>query len=148
MPILIDGNNLLHALPPGERSRDSVRRLILDQTRRERITVTVVFDGPPPEGASDRENLGAITIVYSGATTADDVIARRIPRGPAARSWTVVTNDRELAQRVTMHGATVRGVKAWLSRKGRPQGRTRVRTEAPLSKAEVEDWERYFEGKD
>ena len=43
MPILVDGNNLLHRLPSSERSRGSVRRQVLDATRHETVSVTVVF---------------------------------------------------------------------------------------------------------
>jgi hypothetical protein len=51
MPLLLDGNNLLHRIPGPPRSRAEVRRLVLEVTRHERLAVVVVFDGPPPAGS-------------------------------------------------------------------------------------------------
>ena len=63
MPILVDGNNLLHRLPRGSRSRADVRRLVLGAIRHERMAVVVVFDGPPPAGSPEVESLGSATVV-------------------------------------------------------------------------------------
>ena len=146
MPILIDGNNLLHTLPAKSRDRNGVRRLVLDQTRFERISVTVVFDGSPPQGVNKRESLGAVTIVYAGGASADDVIINSLPHGKAAKAWTVVTDDRELSRRASQRGAAVRPLRSWKTRKkNRPQI-GKPRPEAPLSASEVTEWQRFFEG--
>lgn len=142
MPILIDGNNLLHRLP-GERSRGAVRKAVLERVRGEAQRVTVVFDGPPPDGAPPEESLGAVTVVYAGSREADDVIVRRIPRGPQARQWVVVTDDQQLRQRARDEGATVRGLAEWQRRPVRTPPVT-VR-EAPLSSHEVSEWEAFFD---
>jgi predicted RNA-binding protein with PIN domain len=142
MPILVDGNNLLHRLPPGQQSRTAVRQLTLDLVRRESVRVSLVFDGPPPPGTPARENLGRLTIVYSGSDSADDTIVRSLPHGSPARRWVVVTDDRELAARVKAIGATVRSLDRWRHKLlAAPAGKN---GQAGLSAVEVSEWEAYF----
>jgi predicted RNA-binding protein with PIN domain len=142
MPVLLDGNNLLHRLPPRNRSRQEFRRLVLDACRHERMTVTVVFDGPPPAGAPPRESLGAVSVVYAGSETADDVIIRNLPGGRASREWVVVTDDRALQDRARRRNAQVRSVAEWSRKKPTPP--SRPRTEPKLSSHEIAEWEKYF----
>jgi predicted RNA-binding protein with PIN domain len=144
MPLLIDGNNLLHRLPKSSRTRSGVRALVLEATRHERMSVVVVFDGPPAPGSPEHEALGRVAIVYSGAASADEVIIGRIPAGRSARQWVVVTDDRALADRVRQRGATVRALGEWSARP-RPAP-PRARTEAKLSSREVAEWEEVFKG--
>ncbi len=144
MPIVIDGNNLLHSLPSHQRSREAVRQTVLDQSRREKISVTVVFDGPPPSGSPATENLGQVTILYSGRTSADDVIIGVLPSGRAARSWSVVTNDRGLAIRTRERGALVRTLAQWTGRRGAKARPGRPRPKPPLRPNEVQQWEEEF----
>ena len=142
MPILLDGNNLLHRLPKTNRSRAEIRRLVLEATRHEQSKLIVVFDGPPPAGGRSEESLGRVTVLYSAPKSADDVIIARLPRAAAARNWVVVTDDRELARRVRERGAEVRRLREWQSKRSRPPRRQPA--EPKLSSHEVEDWERYF----
>ena len=147
MPILLDGNNLLHALSPSERSRSAVRRLVLEAARHERMAVTVVFDGPPPAGAPAEEVLGLVRVVYAGSRTADEVIVGRIPDGRAASQWSVVTDDRGLAARARDRGATTRTLSDWQQRP-RTALPARPRAEPKLSAREVAEWEAYFKDGD
>jgi predicted RNA-binding protein with PIN domain len=117
MPIIIDGNNLLHSLPIHEQSRDVVRRRALDTVRHEGIHLTVVFDGPPPAGSPEIEHLGRVSIQYSGGSSADDVIMRLLPTRGRASEWVVVTDDRALGGRVRERGAQVRKLNEWRSRR-------------------------------
>jgi len=142
MPILVDGNNLLHRLPRGSRSRVEVRRLILEAVRNERMAVVVVFDGPPPAGSPQEESLGSATIVYSGAAVADDVIIGRLPRGAGARQWVVVTDDRGLTNRARQRGAEIRPLAEW--QRKRATKSKRVARESKLSSHEVQEWEQFF----
>jgi predicted RNA-binding protein with PIN domain len=142
MPIFVDGNNLLHRLPGPSRSRDGVRRLVLETTRHERMAVVVVFDGPPPAGAPSEESLGSVTVIYAGATKADDVIIGRLPQGGTARQWVVVTDDRALGDRARQRGAQVRRLDEW--RQKRPATPKRVTRESKLSSREVQEWEAFF----
>jgi hypothetical protein len=143
MPLVVDGNNLLHRLPRADRSRDAVRREVLDATRHETMSVTVVFDGPPPAGAPERESLGRVTVVYSGSRSADDVIVGILPPGGAAKQWAVITDDRGLADRVRAAGAGSRSLADWQRRRrtGVPR---RPAVESKLSSREIADWEAFF----
>ena len=143
MPVLVDGNNLMYLLAAGDRSRTGVRRLVLDLARRERITVTIVFDGPPPAGTPEIERLGRVTVRYSGTASADEVILRLLPAGNAARSWTVVSGDRELVDRARNRGARTRPAREWAA-KLPPSGAKTAARDRALSVDEVAEWERYF----
>ena len=142
MPVIIDGNNFLHSLPSQEQNRDSVRRRALDTVRQGGLSLTVVFDGPPPGGSPDPEHLGRLTILYSGASSADDLILRLLPRSGRASEWVVVTDDRALRDRVRDAGARVRTLAEWRSRK--PRKPRRVSREPKLSSREIADWESFF----
>jgi hypothetical protein len=142
MPLLIDGNNLLHSLPPSERSRADVRHLVLETVRRERLQVTVVFDGPPPDGSPKVEHLGRVTVRYSGSSSADDLILRVLPDGSRASEWAVVTDDRELGNRVRDRGGRVLSLSEWHSRKPRPPHR--LAHEPKLSSHDINEWEEFF----
>ena len=142
MPLLLDGNNLVHRLPGSTRSRTEVRRLVLEATRHERLAVVVVFDGPPPPGSPLEEALGSVTVLWSGPVSADDTIVGKIPNGPAAGQWTVITDDRGLADRARRRGARVRRLSEWQARRTAPP--RRPRTEPKLSSREVDEWEAFF----
>ena len=142
MPVIIDGNNLLHSLPSQEQNRDGVRRRALDTVRHGGMSLTVVFDGPPPVGSPDPEHLGRLTIRYSGASSADDLILRLLPRSGRASEWVVVTDDRALRDRVREQGAQIRSLSQWRARK--PKKSRRPSRESKLSSHEIEDWEAYF----
>ena len=142
MPVIIDGNNLLHSLPSQEQNRESVRRRALDAIRQGGMSLTVVFDGPPPVGSPDPEHLGRLTIRYSGASSADDLILRLLPKSGRASEWVVITDDRALRDRVIEQGAQVRTLREWQSR--RPRKPRRISREPKLSSREVADWESFF----
>jgi hypothetical protein len=142
VPVLIDGNNLLHSLPAGSNNRSGVRRQVLDAARSEKMRITVVFDGPPPGGSPEMEHLGPVTVRYSGGKSADDAILQLIPQGSRASESVVVTDDQELRRRVRERGGTVRSLAQWRKRKPR---KTRSKTHEPkLSSHDLADWEAYF----
>jgi hypothetical protein len=145
MPIAVDGNNLLHSLPPSQRTRADVRRRALEVVRNETVQVFVVFDGPPPQGSPVIEHLGRVTVRYSGAAAADDVILELIPDGRSASQWVVVTDDRALGVRARGKGAGVRTLAEWRSR--RPPSR-RADLQPRLSSNEIAEWEQYFSARD
>lgn len=141
MPIVIDGNNLLHRLRGPERSRDGVRRVALDRARHERQRVFLVFDGPPPGGSPEREELGPLTVIYAGSVSADDRIVAVIQGG----GWVVVTDDRALATRARHAGAEVRPLAAWTQSLRRARQRPGKPVAEPrLSSRDVAQWEEFF----
>ena len=142
MPVIVDGNNLLHSLPNEEQSRDGVRCRALDAVRSGGMRLIVVFDGPPPEGSPDPEHLGRLEIRYSGGSSADDLILRLLQRSGKASDWVVVTDDRALRERVRNLGGEVRSLGEWRSQKRRKP--RHVSREPKLSSHEVADWEAFF----
>lgn len=142
MPLVIDGNNLLHTFALNQRSRDDVRRRVLETVRHESLQVTVVFDGPPDGGSPPIEHLGRVTIHYSGTSTADDVILRLLPKGGGAADWTVVTDDHDLRSRVRQARGHVRSLAEW--RRRRLPSPRRPAHEPKMSSHEVADWEKFF----
>jgi predicted RNA-binding protein with PIN domain len=145
MPIVVDGNNLLHSLPQSQRTRADVRRRALEIVRHETVQVVVVFDGPPPQGSPATEHLGRVTVRYSGAVAADDVIFDLVPEGRSAAQWVLVTDDRALGERVRGKGAGVRTLAEWRNR--RPPAR-RAEFQPKLSSRDIAEWEEYFSTRD
>lgn len=98
MPWLIDGSNVLGAMRVdrhGEESKRGLVRLLAGFARAKRTRVTCIFDGPEPP--SFARHLGAVSVVFSGHRSADELIVERAANG---RGWSVVTSDRGLATRV------------------------------------------------
>lgn len=144
MPVVIDGNNLLHSLAREARSREEVRKMVLEAARDQRVTLIIVFDGPPPPGSPRNEHLGRVTVRYAGAVAADDVIVTAIPDGRRASEWVVVTDDYGLRARVAARGAKVQSLGEWNRRRRATPGA--APTEPKLNAREVAEWEAYFSG--
>ena len=125
MPRIVDGDNLLGAWPGRDRSDVEKRELVRQIDRlgtREGGRILIVFDGSPPAWASFPD------VLFSGAgKTADAVILERLRRDADPRGWTVVTNDRSLADRCRALGARIEGTKTF---------RARLATDAASEKTE------------
>lgn len=119
-----------------------MRRRALDAARDESMSLTVVFDGPPPAGSPEHEHLGRVSVRYSGSASADDVIIGLLPAGRRAAEWVVVSDDRALRDRARARGAEVRSLSEWRSRRSRSS--RRQSREPKLSSKEVADWEDFF----
>jgi len=102
VPVLVDGNNLLHAARGAEQTGPLVGRSLLCDAlakwaRRRRERVHVVFDGRAPRpdlakqiGTSD------IRVSYSGRRSADAVLIETLETDSAARRILVVSSDHEI----------------------------------------------------
>lgn len=117
---LVDGMNVIGSRPDGWwRDRGgAMRRLTaaLDAWASERPgdAVAVVFDGRERDvGAPASVEVG---FAPGGRDAADHEIARRVAEDPDPASLTVVTSDRELAQRVRAAGAAVEGAGTFRAR--------------------------------
>lgn len=111
MHLVIDGYNLLHNTPElalaqnkGQGRAALLKALKIYRDKR-RHKITVVFDGGP-QAAPSRASESGVPVVYSGAEqSADDVIADMSAKhGPGV---TVITDDRDLAQRCEVKGSEV-----------------------------------------
>lgn len=104
MPIVVDGNNLLHAAQSiGEPDLLVGRSMLCDTlgawARRRRERVHVVFDGPAPPPPLARQIAHPdIQVSYSGAgVSADAVLNKIVESDSAPRRLVVVSSDREVA---------------------------------------------------
>jgi len=96
MPLLIDGNNLMHALRGvgADVGRQGLCRL-LSAWAGGRDRVRVVFDGPaPPAGLAEQTDADGIAVEYAGPRSADDILIDAIAADTAPRRLTVVSTDR------------------------------------------------------
>jgi predicted RNA-binding protein with PIN domain len=105
---LVDAMNVIGSRPDGWwRDREGAGRALLERlesfARRAGDEVTVVFDGRRFELPTS----SAVEVVF--APSADDEIVRGLAAERQAASVTVVTSDRELAERVRAAGAKVTG---------------------------------------
>lgn len=106
---LVDGLNVIGSRPDGWwRDRPAAMGRLVDEledfARASGDDVAVVFDGRDAALGSPREH-----VEVSFAPSADDAIAGRVAGSGGALAVTVVTSDRELARRVSAHGADVLG---------------------------------------
>jgi predicted RNA-binding protein with PIN domain len=133
MPYLIDGSNLLGAMRVdrhGEASKRNLVRLLASFARAKRTKVSCIFDGPEPP--SFARHLGSVTVAFSGARTADDLIAERAASG---RGWSVVTSDRGLAARVQRRQVEIVAPAAFLRE---------IEAAASSESEPGDDWVEYF----
>lgn len=96
--VIIDGNNLLHAMhqhaPIPQLGRETLVRLLDRWARRGNDEVTLVFDGARPPGGLGRQfSSNRIDVRFSAPETADDVIIRLVERVRYADLVRVVTSD-------------------------------------------------------
>ena len=115
MPRVIDGDNLLGTWPGRSRS-DAEKRSLVRQVdlliSREKRRVVVVFDGSSPPGVSYGPD-----VLFSGkGRKADAVILEFLHSESDTSGWTVVTNDRSLADQCRWVGAHVESVRAFRER--------------------------------
>lgn len=103
MPVVIDGNNLLHAAREAEALSLFMGRSMLCTTigrwaQRREARVHVVFDGPAPPAALARQIGGpSIEVTYSGAgISADTVVIELVENDSAAGRLLVVSSDRAI----------------------------------------------------
>jgi hypothetical protein len=115
MPRVIDGDNLLGTWPGRSRSDADKRALVREVDllmRREKRRVVVVFDGSPPPGVSYGQD-----VRFSGKGRKADTVILELLRGESdKRGWTVVTNDRSLADQCRWVGAHVETARAFRER--------------------------------
>ena len=77
--------------------------------RREGRRVVLVFDGSPPPGVSY-----GLDVLFSGpGRTADAVILELLRRESDPRGWTVVTQDRSLADQCRFVGAQIESARTF-----------------------------------
>ncbi len=142
MPRVIDGDNLLGTWPGRSRSDAEKRALVREVDglmRREKRRIVVVFDGSPPPGVSYGHD-----VLFSGqGRKADAVILELLRRESDPRGWTVVTNDRSLADQCQFVGAKAESVRVFRERLLRDAA-----AEKPDTPGDIDYWLDQFGGDD
>jgi predicted RNA-binding protein with PIN domain len=121
MTLIVDGNNVIGSRPDGWwRDRAAATRRVVGQLAEWAAatgeTVTVVFDGAPPDDLDAPEAVDVRFARHGGRNAADDVIAQLVAADPRPERLRVVTSDAELAERVRAHGADVIGARSFRDR--------------------------------
>lgn len=96
--VIIDGNNLLHAMrehaPIAAVGRETMVRMIERWSRGSGGSVTLVFDGPAPRGGFSKQlSPDGLTVRFSAPATADDLIVAAIDAEKEPTRLRVVTSD-------------------------------------------------------
>jgi predicted RNA-binding protein with PIN domain len=121
--LVVDGMNVIGSRPDGWwRDRDgAVGRLhgrLASVSRDDDEAITLVLDGRPLDDLPEGEHDG-VEVRYArrrGRNAADDRIVELVREASEPGALTVVTSDRELADRVRALGADVIGAGALLRR--------------------------------
>ncbi len=154
--IVIDGYNLIHAMPELarlvendlERARDAlVSKLAVFRSGRG-VRVTVVFDGQSMPAQPGRPP-GGIEVVFSRAPqNADAKIKTLLSLEKSPKSWTVVTSDNSIVRYARDYGAKTIPSAEFAAKLGNTipnLGPNRpAPADKPLSPSEISEWEEYF----
>jgi uncharacterized protein len=103
VPVLIDGNNLLHAVRAVEDPERLYGKLMLghalaDWARRRGERIRIIYDGAAPSAALAQQYEHAkVEVIFSGAgISADAVLNQILETDSAARKLVVVSSDHEV----------------------------------------------------
>lgn len=159
MPFLIDGHNLIGAMPdlqledPDDEARlvERLQRLAMRTGRR----ITVVFDRGAPGNVSSWTPRGGVTVHFApSGVTADEILIRRIQAERNPRGLVVVSSDRRVQEAARRRGATVWPAPEFLAYMQRQLGAQlsaqAAEKEKPeeVNEGELQYWMKLFQGKD
>lgn len=101
MSLLIDGHNLIQAMPDIDIADPHDEALLVEKLKRYcarvRKRCTVIFDGGLPGGEEKRLSSGQVKVVFAPAhSDADTLIKQRVRKATNPGALTVVSSDREI----------------------------------------------------
>jgi predicted RNA-binding protein with PIN domain len=141
----IDGYNVLlrSKLGAGD-SLESRRDELVARVAATGREAWIVFDSREQHAGLRRSTPRRITVVFAPpGRSADDVLVEKVRRAPDLDGVVVVSDDRELAQRVGFLGARTQSVAEFV-RALKPAASSTPAKERPLTRAEVDDWLKFF----
>ena len=150
MPFLIDGHNVIAALPDIDLTDpDDEAKLVMKLrawSGRERRKAIVIFDGGIPGGPSRVLSSPEVRVIFAARhhSTADRIIKERLSALPDAPNWTVVSSDREVLDNARMTGAKTLSAQEFAERLNQTLEVEREKPEG-VPAAEVEAWLEVFE---
>ena len=150
MPFLIDGHNVIAALPDIDlEDPDDEAKLVMKLrawSGRERRKAIVIFDGGIPGGPSRVLSSPEVRVVFAARhhSIADRIIKERLRALPDAPNWTVVSSDHEVLDNARMIGAKTLSSQEFAEQLNQT---LEVEKEKPegVPAAEVEAWLEIFE---
>jgi predicted RNA-binding protein with PIN domain len=153
MPYIIDGHNLIAAMPDIELHDAEDELALIEQLRaleqRERRAIYVYFDSGQI-GVRNDYRVGRIHVRFCVAPrTADDAIQDQLRSiGKQGPNWVVVSSDREVVAAAARSGARSVTSSAFAKQLRTPLERESPlgKPERPLSREEIEAWEALFRG--
>jgi uncharacterized protein len=153
--IIIDGNNLLHAVYKIEEDSISIKDVELCRIIDQYLRLTgqdgqIIFDGIGPRDKSIYETLSFLEVFFSGSSAdADTVIEGKIKIDSAPKRLTIVSSDRRLRKAAHTRKATaIKSEDFWaeiqkqLSKK-RPIPEPKAKREG-LTELETKQWLDFF----
>jgi predicted RNA-binding protein with PIN domain len=149
MPYLIDGHNVIAALPDINLEDDNDEAQLVLKLRtwssRLRRKVIVIFDGGITGGSSADLSSPDVHVVFAARfhTNADRIIRERLKSLRDARNWTVISSDLEVLDQARLVGAKVLTAQQFAEQLNRP---TSPVPEKPdyVSPAAVDNWLEIF----
>lgn len=157
MPYLIDGNNLIGAIPVIDirdpEAREKMTGLLAKYQRVKNNSIEVVYDGPPPAGTRPVTYIGPLKVSYAGPESdADTLIKKIVKESRSPSSIIVVSSDKQVYSYCKWAGAQVIKVMAFYSdlKKTLESNGQEMQNPSSLSQEELNDWMQYFgvEGKE
>ncbi|HOT93249.1 MAG TPA: NYN domain-containing protein [Anaerolineae bacterium] len=150
MPFLIDGHNVIAALPDIDlEDPDDEAKLVMKLrawSGRARRKAIVIFDGGIPGGPSRVLSTPEVRVVFAAKyhSTADRIIKERLSALPDAPNWTVVSSDHEVLDNAREIGAKVLTAQEFAERLNQVLEVEKEKPEA-TSAGEVAAWLEIFE---
>lgn len=153
MPYLIDGHNLIAALPDIDLSDEHDEAQLVIKLRgfaaRKKTKCTVIFDRGLPGGASHLSTPSVKVVFAAGPSDADAVIKRRIRKTPDAANWTLVSSDRDIvnyARRQRMNQMTAAEFARLLQHNDQNRPASGLSDKPAPSQADTDHWLKRFGG--
>lgn len=149
MPFLIDGHNVIAALPDIALTDPHDEAKLVLKLRawagRGRRKATVVFDGGVPGGYSRRLSGGGLEVVFASRrhTDADSIIRARLRHLRDGPNWTVVSSDHEVLNAARRAGARTLTAQAFTQQLA-PAPRLNLGKPEDVSADDVEQWLEVF----
>lgn len=153
--IIIDGNNLLHAIIKLEEDSGAISDVGLCRILSRYFALTaekgeIIFDGTGPPDKSRFDNISNLEISFAGlGTDTDTVIEDKITASTSPKRLTIVSSDRRLRSAARTRRATSiksdvfwNDVQKQLSRK-RPVKEPKEKRQG-LNEGETEQWLEFF----
>lgn len=157
--VIIDGNNLLHAMrkhaPVAAVGRETMVRIIERWSRSSGNRVTLVFDGPPPRGGFGKQlSPEALTVRFSAPATADDLIVAAIAEEKDPSRMRIITSDTAIRHAAGYRKCPCTDAESFVAELFPDETKSKTSLPPPeekptrMAEEDEEHWKRLFGGED